>query len=125
MAQDQGLSPLQQTILRIAYDNRRQEGRTAQSPGADCYYYEVVQQVWKFENRWAGMAQRTQERWHFRQRPLGARYRAALVSVSRSVRRLVERGLVTHQRGKAWRGTWAGVKLTDGGVPVAKDRWEV
>jgi hypothetical protein len=70
-------------------------------------------------------SQRTPTRWHFglRQIPY-PRYNAALASLSRSVTRLTARGLVTRHRGKSWRGTGAGVKLTVVGVPVAARLWE-
>jgi hypothetical protein len=125
MVSTDGLSPLQRTILVLAYDNWEREGRTTRSEGCDCYYYEVLQRVWGFENRWAHLPHRTPERWHFRQRqiPYG-RYNAALASLSRAVRRLAQRGLVTRHRGTSWRGTWAGVKLTVVGVPVAERLWE-
>jgi hypothetical protein len=126
MASADGLSPLQRTILVLAYDNWEREERTTRSEGCDCYYYEVLERVWRFENRWAGVSRkRTPTRWHFglRQIPY-PRYNAALASLSRSVKRLTERGLVTRHRGKSWRGTWAGVKLTDTGVPVAERLWE-
>jgi hypothetical protein len=119
------LSPLQRTILVVAYDNWAREERATRSEGCDCYYYEALERVWGFENRWAHVSQRTPERWHFglRQIPYH-RYNAALASLSRSVKRLTERGLVTRHRGKSWRGTWAGVKLTTVGVPVAERLWE-
>jgi hypothetical protein len=121
-----GLSPLQRTILVRAYDNWRQEGRSTRSEGCDCYYYEVLERVWRFENRWAGLSgERTPTRWHFRQRQIPyARYNAALASLSRSVKRMAARGLVTRHLGKSWRGTWAGVRLTAAGLPVAKRVWE-
>jgi hypothetical protein len=119
------LSPLQRTILILAYDHWRRAQRTPSSGECDCYYYEALQRVWGFENRWAHVPQRTPERWHFglRQMPY-PRYNAALAALSRSVKRLTERGLVTRHRGRSWRGTWAGVKLTAAGVPVAKRFWE-
>jgi hypothetical protein len=126
MVSADGLSPLQRTILVLAYDNWERERRTTQSEGCDCYYYEVLERVWRFENRWAGVSrERTPTRWHFGlQRIPYHRYNAALASLSRAVRRLAQRGLVTRHRGKSWRGTYAGVKLTATGLPVATRLWE-
>jgi hypothetical protein len=126
MGSAHGLSPLQRTILVLAYNNWEREGRTTQSEGCDCYYYEVLERVWRFENRWASVSrERMPTRWHFglRQIPY-PRYNAALASLSRAVRRLAQRGLVTRHRGKSARGTWAGVKLTTTGLPVATRLWD-
>src|SRR5262245_2998978 len=125
MVSTDDLSRLQRPILVRAYDNGRRDGRTTRSEGCDGYDDEVVQRTWGFENRWAHLPQQTPERWHVhhRQIPYG-RYQAALTSLSRSVQRLTDRGLVTRYRGRIWRGTWAGVKLTSSGLPVAKRLWE-
>jgi hypothetical protein len=126
MVSTDGLSPLQRSILVLAYDNWTREGRSTQSEGCDGYFYEILERVWHFENRWAGASrERTPTHWHFglRQIPY-RRYNAAMASLSRSVKRLTDWGLVTRHRGKSWRGTWAGMKLTATGLPVAKRLWE-
>jgi hypothetical protein len=90
MVSTDSLSPLQRTILVLAYDNWEREGRTTRSDGCDCYYYEILVRVWRFENRWAGASrERTPTYWHFGRRQMPyARYNAALASLSRSVKRL-------------------------------------
>jgi hypothetical protein len=93
MAAADSVSPLQRTFLVLAYDNWEREGRTTQSEGCDCYYYEVLERVWRFNNRCAGLSRgRTPTRWHFGLRQIPShRYNAALASLSRSGKRLTER----------------------------------
>ena len=45
MVSADGLSPLQRTILMLAYDSRVLEGRTSRSEDCNCYYYEVLERV--------------------------------------------------------------------------------
>lgn len=92
-----GLSPLQQRILGLAYQGRRQKTRRDMHVAAA----DVVTQHY-------GVAHRD-----------GRRYLSAQVAVHRSFRRLAERGLV--DRVQNGHGVQSGIKLTPAGVATCED----
>lgn len=108
------LSKLQKTILALAAEAREQR----HGNGVDVYYSQILAEAFGFPHkcdryphvpcRWVGGQ-------HFSRTEIGERrYDAAAASVSRAVRRLEQRGLVTVYVGRSCR--WSGVALTDEAV---------
>lgn len=122
------LSRLQREILRLADDKRQH--REAVNTGADLpqsqpfrlthptvdlFYAEILVHAFGFPaKRSTGLSGQ-----HFSRAEIGAqRYNAAQASVSRAVRRLEGRGLVTVYSG-AYAG-WTGLSLTDEAVKTCR-----
>ncbi len=111
-----GLSPLQKTILQLAYEN---QGR--QTPQTDVTYSEILVKYFGWElvdnsPSWASMPWYQQS---FSKNDIGqAEYGRAMASVSRAVKRLQERGLIekTHSLRA---GGWSGANLTEVGKTQA------
>ena len=139
-----GLSPLQKTVLRLALDNRVAEGdpaaraaRRAARRGftqtaaqlaesthpVDVYraladYYEWGHRaVWPWSER--VVKTRKPGGWTFSRDSVGAaQYNAGQAAVSRALRRLEDRGLITVRVGVHAR--WTGANLTEAGVLAAE-----
>lgn len=136
-----GLSDLQRTILRLAYENRQAPPEPdrqpewakamfgpAQSNGIDVYYSEILVNGFGFPlRRWRrdeGLSDRTVARRRFTGQKFAMteignkRYASAQAAVSRAFARLERRGFVELYSGAYAR--WSGAKLTDAGVEIAK-----
>lgn len=123
-----GLSTLQKTILRLALEGRDYETLRPREPnnrwnGVDVYTAEIFAVA--FLGNHDSVA--TRKEWadcpgaqKFSLREIGEKeYRAAKASISRAIRRLEERGLVTASVGAFSR--WTGVALTEAGLKVARN----
>ncbi|MFD5493375.1 winged-helix domain-containing protein [Streptomyces sp. NPDC127091] len=105
-----GLSPLQRRILQLAHDNR-EAGRSKRGT-ADVYTAEVFAMVYGFPTL-PGADVRDPSRQTFSREEIGTKaYDTAAAAVSRALRRLEERGLLTRQGGA---GAGAGARLTKAG----------
>ncbi|MFI1962414.1 hypothetical protein ACH46L_31760 [Streptomyces althioticus] len=101
-----GLSPLQRQILLIAEENRR--ARRRRGGRADVYTAEVYARVYGFEPM-PGRDPRDPSTETFSHEQIGASaYNRAAASVSRALRRLEERGLLTREPRAGGRLTPAG-----------------
>lgn len=104
-----GLSPLQRHILLLAHDNR-EAGRSGQGP--DIHTAEIIATVYGFPVP-SGRDPRDSRHQTFSREEIGTQaYGAAAAAVSRTLRRLEERGLLT-------RHTRAGGRLTEAGHQTA------
>jgi hypothetical protein len=104
-----GLSPLQRRILQLAHDNR-EAGRSKRRGTADVYAAEIYAEVYGFPTL-PGADVRNPARQTFSREQIGAQeYHAAAASVSRALRRLADRGLLTRHDGAG-----AGARLTKAG----------
>lgn len=123
-----GLSDLQRAILQLAARNI--ESGELKPTETHLYTYEVMWSVYGFSEHGKdfhspihysndGRERRSPGRHHFDQQAIGEkRYQAAAAAISRAFRRLEERGLASRYNGAiAW---WAGIKLTDEGLTVAR-----
>jgi hypothetical protein len=114
------LSRLQRFILCAAYENRVSEAAQEGAPQVDLYYQEVLAGYFGFPVRWYegdGLRSHPGSR-HFDREAIGrSRYDAAQASLSRAVRRLEKRGLVTRYVGAMSR--WSGLRLVDSAVEAA------
>lgn len=113
MTEHPKLSKMQRAILAMAHSRRGQSRRN----NVELYYAEILCE-------WFGFPSRTDPRrpgdQHFSRAEIGPQvYDAAQASLSRAVRRLEARGLVTVYHGVYCR--WAGLALTDEGVRTAAD----
>src|SRR3712207_4201325 len=115
-------SALQRAILLAALRGRaraRTGSKAAHQPGADATFAEIQAKVrgWEPQSTPAG-ASEGDRRPRFSRAAIGPdRHDAAKVSLSKSVTRLEERGLVTRVARAVGRG--AGVILTDAGLDAA------
>jgi hypothetical protein len=109
-----GLSPLQQQILRLAWEReqptpgRRAEQRVLfpQEIFVRLYHWPVTHGQWE-PDRVAGLAFRYD--WHFQPSVIGPQpYHAVMVTVSRALDRLHARGLVARWGYGGWRLTAQG-----------------
>jgi hypothetical protein len=111
-----GLSGLQKKILLMAYESRR---RGRDGHGVDLRYPDVLREWWGWEpvrSGWAKDKRSPALGMLFSKTQIGEReYRSAQSSLSRAVRRLEERGLVTRAR-LFGHGT---LDLTEQGVEAA------
>lgn len=106
-----GLSPLQRRILQLAHHNR-EAGRSKRRSTADVYAAEIYAEVYGFPAL-PGADPRNPAHQTFSKEQIGAQeYHAAAASVSRALRRLAERGLLTRHGGP---GAGAGGRLTKTG----------
>jgi hypothetical protein len=113
------LSQLQRHILKLAFDNRQREGRDDKASGADLYYVEVMVAHFGFKATVYTDIRKHQGNQQFHPKEIGAaKYAAAAASISRAVRRLRDRGLVTWLFGVNSR--WSGVSLTPEGIRAAQ-----
>ena len=108
------LSTLQRSILRMAYE-RHGRGRREKNPTpVDLYYAEILAEHFGFPVSWYDPASHPGSH-HFSRSEIGPRtYDAAQASLSRAVRRIEQRGLVTVYNGVISR--WTGLALTDHAV---------
>ena len=107
-----GLSQKQQNVLVLALEKRRDDP----DRNVDLYCAEMLHHLWgfpyKFGRREFGHGQ------NFDQDQIGRRpYRSARASLSRSLRRLEDRGLVERYDGVS--AKWVGIELTSAGEDVA------
>src|SRR5829696_2030416 len=106
-----GLSPLQRTILEMAYENA---GRRA--PQTDVLYAEVLTEYFGWDNpsgRWSNA---------FSPKSIGENaYNSGKVSVSRAFTRLEQRGLIEKNRSMR-AGGWHGAIITERGSEVVRER---
>ena len=115
------MSELQKTILRLALTNCERRDRIT---GADVYYREVLADYFGFAdhravNRRGSETIRANFGQSFNRKAIGSRrYQAAQAALSRAMRRLARRGLVTCLTGEHSR--WSGANLTDCGIEVAR-----
>jgi hypothetical protein len=119
-----GLSPLQQQILRLAWEREQTQAR----PGASnvrgwLFPQEIYVRLYQWPITYTGFYWEREQGLAFRQAPhfspsvIGAkRYRATMVTVSRALGRLCRRGLLTPRRKKYVLG-WG---LTDAGRTLAQ-----
>lgn len=120
------LSILQKWMLERALENRRAEGRDANSNGADLYYREVLGGFYEFPfSVYRSFQGSPQEFLRGKGEPallpgdqvfdpgrIGrGRYDAAQAAVSRAALRLQSRGLVECKKGAI--SHWAGINLTE------------
>jgi len=106
------LSALQKHILLRAYANRLQERRTAESPGADLYYSEILETVYGFPPAVGG--ERSPGSLRFDRQAIGPeRYNAAQAALSRAMSHLHDRGLILLVCGSYSR--WSGCSITPKG----------
>lgn len=111
-----GLSPLQQTILRLAYQNRMADSGYQDEARADVFYCEIFESHYGWPSIWKNSRKAHGQK--FTKAEVGERqYNAAHAAVSRAALRLEQRGLVTCVRGFSW----AGVNLTEAGNRIAKE----
>ncbi|MEU3176597.1 hypothetical protein [Streptomyces sp. NPDC007000] len=109
-----GLSPLQRRILQLAHDNRT-AGRSKRGT-PDVYAAEIYAEVYGFQPL-PGADVRNPARQTFSREQIGAQeYHAAAAAVSRALRRLADRGLLTRHGGA---GAGAGARLTEAGLEEA------
>jgi hypothetical protein len=103
-----GLSPLQQQILRLAWE--REQPTPGRRPAHRILYsQEILVRLYHWPITY-GQREPGRERglafhyaWHFQPGVIGVeRYHATLVAVSRSLRRLHARGLLTQRRYGGW-----------------------
>jgi hypothetical protein len=119
-----GLSEQQKLILSLALKNRAAENKSKPSNGVDLYECEVLETNPLFARNTIGSLRdsngKIQGGQHFYKSRIGIyEYNAACASVSRSFRRLEERGLVTRLEGAvSW---WAGISLTEAGIAKATE----
>ena len=111
-----GLSPLQNWMLRKALENRQRENRDATSNGADLYYNEVKAGFFHLmfktvPNPEYNVLRNVHDGHRFDDSEPG--YAAASASISRSTRRLRDRGLVVWILGYSH---WSGISLTEAGI---------
>ncbi len=120
-----GLSDLQKKLLTMAYERRHQSDKC----DIDLFTHEALSELYDFEDwkaEWYMQTWQHQEGrglarggHHFDVQSIGKnRYSAAHAAVSRAFKRLEQRGLVTRYYGAY--SQWTGIKLTDGGLHVAK-----
>lgn len=103
------LSKLQRAILSMAYERHGRVGN-----GVDLYYAEILAEYFRFP---ALSDPSKPGSWHFSRAWIGpAEYDAAQASLSRAVRRLETRGLVTVYTGAISR--WTGLSLTTEGLAL-------
>lgn len=108
------LSRLQRFILEHAYKNRSAETRDSDSKGADLYYSEVLAGFFGFPTHHAALRQSIGDH-KFDVGGIGPRkYNAAQAAISRTMLRLMARGLVVGMNGV--RSRWSGCSLTIAGV---------
>jgi hypothetical protein len=115
-----GLSRLQRQILEIAAEGRQARLARGGDNGVDVYSSQLLHRIWGFdagqENWRRGPRAFSWEHHHvgsplFNPDEIGrAKYNAAKASLSRALRRLQDRGLVTLLRGRY--SQWAGIALT-------------
>lgn len=110
-----GLSDLQQTILAMAYRNRNR------AEYAHLYTYEIMRDVYHFHDyqTWLGeKSVATPAGYHFTVKSISnrVRYDTLHASLSRSLRRLINRGLLQ----KHTSGQPAGANLTPQGKEIAQ-----
>jgi hypothetical protein len=106
-----GLSPLQQQILRLAWA-REQPTPPRHEDYTVLYSHEILVRVYGWTvthgrgEWWRERGLAPAQAWHFQPGQIGqARYRAGIVAVSRSLRRLRDRGLLEQMHGGGWRLT--------------------
>ena len=124
----QRLSSLQRQILAMSRVNRIKEGRTDhEAHGADLYYSEIMVAVYGFPSSEslremeAGVLtdKRKAGGKKFDRRAIGlARYNRAQAAISRAMRRLESRGLITLVCGRYAR--WSGCSLTSEGLSFSE-----
>ena len=87
------LSLVQKQVLLMAYMNRLEAERTAESPGPDLYYQQALEEVYGFTPAVGG--EYTPGGKRFDRQAIGAaRYNAGQAALSRTVRRLQDHGLI-------------------------------
>lgn len=118
-----GLSEQQRQVLTTALENRLIESRDYDSSGADLYEYEVLATIpvfseniiWSLRDR---DGSRTPGSNHFKQSAIDEKVcNRARASISRTFRRLEQRGLVERMEGRYSR--WSGINLTSDGIVEA------
>lgn len=116
------LSRLQRFILERAYKNRITESRGPDSKGADLYYSEVLAGFFGFPTHHADLRESIGGH-KFDISKIGPRkYNAAQASISRTMLRLMRRGLVNWMNGVCSR--WSGCNLTIAGVQAVANGYD-
>ena len=116
-----GLSPLQKRLLRMTYANYLTRDPRFYT---DLLYTEALVAIWGLEStpRWlSDVAERYPGRGSFPRATAEdrRRYNVAMASLSRSVDRLINRGLVYWNHSQLAEG-WTGFELTEEGLAVAQ-----
>lgn len=114
-----GLSTLQTSILKRAYENHIKEDRPSYEEsefGADVTTHEIKAEIYNLNYEECNKSIReSYGRQMFYTGEDG--YNSASAAISRSFKRLEERGLAVRILGRAW----AGINLTEEGMNVAKN----
>ena len=111
---------MQETVLRLAHENReRGEGARTLPDGRQAYTDVTYPQVLARYFGWEDAGHRS--RWYtFSKKRIGEKpYRSAMASVSRAFTRLEARGLIVRTH-SAMAAGWSGADLTDEGREVAR-----
>lgn len=116
------LSRLQRFILERACKNRITESRGPDSKGADLYYSEVLAGFFGFPTHHADLRKSIGGH-KFDIGKIGPRkYNAAQAAISRTMLRLMTRGLVVGMRGACSR--WSGCNLTIAGMQAVANGYD-
>ncbi len=118
-----GLSKLQHLILQLGYENRSQSDPTHPAYAADVTHGMILYEYygWPLMGSGAARARSHYLGCKFDRQAIGSKaYSAGQAAVTRAIRRLEQRGLVTSvPRGSRGHG-FAGANLTDAGMKLAR-----